>query len=177
MASPALDAVGEGRADRARAAASRLRRPDRSLLRRRRPAVDVHAVAVSDSSAAGLRRDPVRADVVAADPARRTPAPSRQHPSVAGRLGRALGRRHARRRDEEPERQDLAERSRRRRQPRPDGRRAFHSRERGHHDLPRHGDRSDRVHAAVDDRDSVEPRQDESCSRSPVTRTTRTCIT
>ena len=51
----------------------RIRRSDRALFCRRRPAVDVHAVAVPDPSAAGLRRAAVRADVVAHDPARRTP--------------------------------------------------------------------------------------------------------
>ena len=58
---------------------------------------------------ARLRRDDVRAHVVADHPARRTQTSARRHPSVAGRLGRSLGRRHARRRVEELQRQDLAE--------------------------------------------------------------------
>ena len=54
-------------------------------------------------------------------------APARHDPPVAGRFDWPLGGRHARRRDAEPQRQDVAERGGRRRQPRGDGGRAVHA--------------------------------------------------
>src|SRR6185295_14861663 len=101
-------ALGARRERSAAGTRARLRRPDGPLLRGGRAAVDVFAVAVSDPAAAWLCRAALRADVVAADPARRPCASARLDPPVAGRLGGPLGRRHARGRNQESERQDLA---------------------------------------------------------------------
>ena len=109
---------GRGRSARTRTAAARLRRSDRALLRGRASRGRCTCPRRFRSSSAGLRRHPVRADVVAADSARRPRHLPGPHASVAGRFGWPLGRRHARRRDDESERQDLAQRSRRRAQPR-----------------------------------------------------------
>ena len=98
--------------------------PTAHCFRRRRAAVDVHPVAPAHPPAAWLRGDAPRAHVVARHPARRPAAHPRQHPLVARRFGRTLGGRHAGHRDAEPERQDLAERGRRDREPRGNGGRA-----------------------------------------------------
>ena len=54
-------------------------------------------------------------------------ASARPHASLAGRFGRQVGRRHAGRRDHEFQRQDVAERGGRDRQPRPARGRAVHA--------------------------------------------------
>ena len=88
----AVSGVGARRARESRAAASRLRRSDRALLRRGRTALAVRARARADPAAAGLRRDAVRADVVAANPARRPRTPAGPPASLARRLASAAGK-------------------------------------------------------------------------------------
>ena len=106
-----------------------------------------------------------------------TQAPARPRPSVAGRLRRPLGRRHAGRRHHELQRQDVAERGGRDHQPRARRRRAVHAGEREYHHVQGDGDRPARLHAAVDDRSAVAIARTARCSKSRATRTTRTCST
>ena len=86
------------------------------------------------------------------DPAGRPRAPAGPHASVAGGFDWQVGRRYARRRHHQPQREDVAERGGRDRQPRPARRRAVDTDRRRTH--PVRGDRirSARLHAAVDDR-------------------------
>ena len=102
--------VGEGRGREPQDARARLRRSDGALLRRGRAALDVRAVAASDSPAARLRRHPARAHVVADDPARRPRTSAGSSAVVAGRLDRPLGRRYAGRRDDQSQWEGVVER-------------------------------------------------------------------
>ena len=91
---------------------------------------------------------------------------------VARRLERPLGRRHARRREQELQRQSVAQRSRRHRQPRANRRRAVHGRRRGHADLPRDRQRT-RSRTLARGRSRCRcTAGPTSCSRSRATRTT-----
>ena len=119
--------------------------------------------------------DAVRADVVAADPVRRTPPPPGQHPAMAGdSVGRWEGdtlvveTKNLNGKTWLNEVGEVVSHA-------ADRGRAVHADQRRPHHLPGDGDRSDRVHASVDDRDSVEQHRMTSSSKSRVKRTTRTC--
>ncbi len=129
----AVSNVGARRARRSRrcrTAATTIRRRTASSRASR---ARITCRARAHPATAGLRRRAVRAHVVAAHCARRPRRICRITAPLAGRLDRPLGRRHARRRDEELQRQSVAQRGRRRLQPRrrPSSRR-FTPVERGH---------------------------------------------
>src|SRR4029453_8255872 len=144
-------AVGDRGAGESEASRARLRRSDGSLLRRGRATIDVHTRTTANPSNAGIRGRAARAHVLSDYRARSARAHSRQHPALAGRRARPLGGRYARRRNDELERQVVAQRSRGNRQPCPAGRRGIPAGRWRHDRLPGNRDRPHRLYQAVDD--------------------------